>query len=189
MQISLLLMLHLQTDTLVMYSDFQVFLEIVDVKDAAVNESETLYVSFTKKQPDMIFSECRTLSILSLTGDKNVAGFECEPSGDLILTLMAKSNANSNSERDLGTTSISLDELTDPNSKLSIERWLQLKSKHCIVNSTPVYLRVAASCLMPSEAPRVFNIGGSLYGKEANVNYWTNFIDGYGNEAVRVQMR
>jgi len=46
MQISLLLMLHLQTDTLVMYSDFQVFLEIVDVKDAAVNESETLYVSF-----------------------------------------------------------------------------------------------------------------------------------------------
>lgn len=185
---------------LLIYSDFQVFLEIVDVKDAAVNESETLYVSFTKKQPDMFFSECGRLNILSLTGDKNAAGFECEPSGDLILTLTAKSNANSNSERVLGTTSISLDELTDPNSKLSIERWFQLKSKRWIVNSTPVYLRVAASCSVPLEAPRVFNMVRSeesyvhsfflsLYGKEANANYWTNFIDGYGNEAVRVQMR
>lgn len=173
-------------------------MEIVDVKDALINESEVLFVSFTKKKPDSICSEHGTLSILSRTGEKKVAEFECEPSGDLILTLIARSN--SNSERVLGTTSMSLDELTNPNSKLSIERWFQLKSKNWIANSTPVYLRVAASCSVPLEAPRVFSmvraeksylhsIFLSFYGKETNVNYWTSFIDGYGSEAVRVQMR
>jgi hypothetical protein len=167
-------------------------LEIVDVKDAPVNESEVLYVSFTKKQPDIIFRERGTLSILSLSGDKKVARFECEPSGDLILTLMAKSD--SNSERVLGMTSISIYELTDPDSKLSMERWFQLKSKNWIVNTSPVYLRVAASCTVPLDAPRVFNMVRSdqsylhsLF--KANVNYRTSFIDGYGSEALRVQMR
>lgn len=169
-------------------------MEIVEVKNAPINESETLYVSFTKNQPDMHFRGDGTLSILSLTGEKNVASFECEPIGDITLNLIAKSN--SNSERVLGMTAISLKELTGPDSKLLFEKWFKLKSDSKIPTSAPVYLRVAASSTVPEQAPLVLHmvmleekVFSSPLGTDQNANYWTSFVDGSGKEIARVQMK
>lgn len=106
-----------------------------------------LCVSFTKKQPDMYFGGDDTLSILSLTGKKNIACFNCKPMGDLNLTLIAKSDTSS--ERVLGTASISLEELTAPNSKLSIEKWFRLNQNNKLSDSDPIYLHVAVSSTLP----------------------------------------
>lgn len=106
-----------------------------------------LCVSFTKKQPDMYFGGDDTLSILSLTGKKNIACFNCKPMGDLNLTLIAKSDTSS--ERVLGTASISLEELTAPNSELSIEKWFRLNQNNKLSDSYPIYLRVAVLSTLP----------------------------------------
>lgn len=140
-----------------------------------------------------------TLSIQSLTGLKSVASFECEPTGDITLTLIATSI--SNSHRILGTTDISLKELTDSHSKLFIENWFELKSDNS--NLTPTYLRVAASSTVAEQAPFVVNMVKSdeslfnsfcgffsfLCGKKRNANYWTRFLDGRGDVLASVQMR
>jgi hypothetical protein len=175
-------------------------LEIVDVKDAPImNESETLYVSFTKNQPDSHFSGNGTLSIQSLTGTKCVVSFECEPTGEIALTLIAKSN--SNHHRVVGITAIALKDLTGTDSKLMIDKWFELKSENS--NLAPIYLHVAASSTVPEQAPSVLNMLRSensllsslcglfspLCGKSRSVNYWTNLIDDCGKVAISVQMR
>ncbi|KAJ3675543.1 hypothetical protein LUZ60_004585 [Juncus effusus] len=182
----------------------EVFLEVVEVKDAQINENEILYVSFTKKQQDIFISGDNPLSIFSFTKEKDVASFECEPTGELILTLIAKSpnptsNSNSKLERVIGTTSISLEELTRPKSNLSMQTWLEVKSKNWIFNSDPVYLHVAISCTVPIRAPVLLNMVKydepyfqpffySTYGKD-NRNIEYGFVDVFGNEAIRLQMR
>lgn len=176
----------------------QIFLEIVDVKDAPMNESETLYVSFTKNQDDMYFSGNGTLSIQSLTGIKSVAGFECEPAGEIALTLISKSN--SNSQRVLGTTAIQLNNLTGSDSNLLIDKWFELKSDS---NLAPIFLRVAASSTVPVQSPIVLGMVKSedsflsslcglfspLCGKDRNANYWTDIVDDCGKVVQSIQMR
>jgi hypothetical protein len=173
-------------------------LEIVDVKDAEIRESETLYVSFTKKQPDMYFSGDGTISKLSLIGKKNVKCFECEPMGDLILTLIAKSDPSS--QRVLGTTSISLEELTSPNSKLLIEKWLQLNQNILITKYIPISLRVAISSTLPLPAPFIMNmvrldesflpsLSLPTLGENNKANYWTSFVDAFGKPIMWFQIR
>lgn len=178
---NLFLGLHIQIAKYIqflIYSYFQVFLEIVDVKDAEIRETENLYVSHTKKEPDMHFNGNRTLSILSLTGKKNVACFKCEPMGDLILTLIAKSD---------GTKS--LVELTAPNSKLSADKWFQLNQNSCMSISVPIYLCVAISTTPLLPGSLVMNMVRSdksflpllflpFHGEKNNIaNYWTGFVD------------
>lgn len=181
----------------------QVLLEIVAVRNLPAGEHGNLFVSFSKKNPDIFFNGSCTLTILSVSGEKQVAGFQCEPTGELVLTLMTNSTSQmprSGSAKTIGTTSISLQELMDPNCKLSVEKWFELKPHSSFLDSKPVSLHVAASFTVPSPAPQVLRMFKShpislntclfaLPGKASQIRKWIRFVDGNGNDIISLQMR
>lgn len=173
----------------------QVLLEIVGVKNLPAEQNGNLFVSFSKKIPDIFLSGSSTLSILSESGEKQVAGFQCEPTGELILAL--KTNSNSHIKT-IGTTSIPLEDLMTPNSKLSVEKWFELKPHTGNLNGKPVSLYVAASFTVPFPAPQEFRMFKSspismnacfFPLKAQQVQRWVRFVDENGNDIISLQMR
>ncbi|XP_056687429.1 proline-rich receptor-like protein kinase PERK4 [Spinacia oleracea] len=54
----------------------KVLLEFVEIKNVPEGEKGNLRVSFSKKQPDILFNAKKTMSILSESGEKQAAGDE-----------------------------------------------------------------------------------------------------------------
>lgn len=166
------------------------------IKNLPASEKGNVFVSFSKKKLDMFLNGSFHLNIFSETGEKNVAGFECEPTGDLILIVMTKSKP----AKTIGTMSISLEELIDPNAKLSVEKWFELKLHDRHANSMPVYLHVAASFTVPVPSPLVFEMlklhpfsmntcSFPLPGIAQHIRSWVHAVDGHGNDIIGLQMR
>lgn len=169
----------------------------------ASHQKGSLFVSFSKKRPDLFFTGSCTLSIFSESGKKQVAGFKCEATGELMLTLMSTSTSNLSSSKPaniIGTTSISLQVLTNPDSNLSIEKWFELKPHSGHADSKPVCLHVAVSSTVPVPAPRKFYMVRAhpfsanacffpVPGKSQQIKSWTRFMDDMGNEVISVRMR
>ncbi|XP_044974400.1 glycine-rich domain-containing protein 1-like isoform X4 [Hordeum vulgare subsp. vulgare] len=183
----------------------ELYLQIVDIKNlpSAIPE-KSVYVWFTKTQPDALIGDGGRLDISSKIGKSIGAGFQCEPTGELILTVMvdlAYSGASSSKKSEpLGKVSISLQELTQHDSKLSFERWFELKSCGAYAGSPPVSLRVAASCTVPRQASQVLSMVNvkpcSLKAcllphstKDQDMSSWTRFVYDCGTELIRLQIR
>lgn len=176
-------------------------LEIVGIKNLPDGQHGDLFVSFSKKKPDMLFYG-GTLGIQSETGKRDSASFKCEPTGELVLALMSKSDSKIDSSvpaRTIGTTSIALQDLMNPDSKLSIEKWFELKPQSGTVDSEPVCLFVAVSFTVPVPAPLELRMLKShpvstnasflpLQEKE-RIKSWTRFLDHKGDEVICLQLR
>ncbi|KAF5181520.1 Glycine-rich domain-containing protein [Thalictrum thalictroides] len=181
----------------------EVLLEIVGVRNLPEGHKGSLSVFFSKKKPDAFFDERRRLSILSESKEKQVASFQCEPTGELFFELVSQMPSTlrlSRPDKILGTTSITLQNMLDPVSKLSIEKWLELVPSSGNLDSKPICLRIAVSVTTPAPAPHVLHMvrsrpslrnacflslpGGIQLGKS-----WTSLIDETGNEIINIQMR
>lgn len=178
----------------------QVMLEVVDVRDLPSGHKGKLFVSFNKKQQDILFSTKKQLSISSLSEGKQVAVFQCESSGELVFELIYHPSFNFGMVRPakvLGKTSINLEDLQNVASKLPIEMWLDLKSA---VNwSKPIGIRIGFSLTPPFLAPYELHMVptrpsiGSYFSfllprKFQQVKNWTNIVDEAGNEIISIQM-
>lgn len=176
----------------------QIFLQIVDVKNLPPSISkESVYVWFTKNQPDKFISDGGRLDIAEVTGKSIGVGFQCEPYGELVLTLMV--DHGSKKSEQLGKVSIPLEELVDLSSKLSFERWFELKA-HGGHATNPPSLRVAASSTVPTRAQQVlrmirmepFSLKTCLFPhsiKDQKMSNWTGFVYDFGTELIRLQLR
>jgi hypothetical protein len=183
----------------------QLYLQIVDIKNLPSSIPEkSVYVWFTKSQPDLFISDGGRLDILAKTGKSIGAGFQCEPTGELILTVMVDHSyfgaSSSKKSEPLGKVSISLQELAQPDSKLSFERWFELKSHVGYAGSPAISLRVAASSTVPRRAPQVlsminvkpFSLKACLLPpsvKDQQMSSWTRFVYDCGTELIRLQIR
>ena len=184
-------------------SFFQVLLEFVGVKNLPEGHKGSLFVSFCKRQPDALFNAKRKLSILSESGEKQVASFQCEPTGELLFELMSHSTSNlpiTRAPKILGSTLLSLQDFLTPVSKLSVEKWLELEPSSSNVITKPICLRVAVSFTVPSPAPRVLQMICSrpfsksscffpLPGKVQHAKRLTHVIDETGAEVISLQLR
>ncbi|KAG7968170.1 hypothetical protein I3843_08G139400 [Carya illinoinensis] len=181
----------------------EVLLEFVGVKNLPEGHKGSLFVSFCKKQADTIFKGNRNLSILSESGEKQVAFFQCEPTGELLFQLKSHSTSNLPLKRTpkvLGSTSLFLQDFLAPVSELSVEKWLELVPSSSIVISKPIGLRVAVSFTVPSPAPHVLRMVCSqrfpksscffpLPGKVRHAKSMVHVIDETGAELLSLQMR
>ncbi|VAH71079.1 unnamed protein product [Triticum turgidum subsp. durum] len=142
----------------------ELYLQIVDIKNLpSAIPGKSVYVWYTKTKPDAFIRDGGRLDISSKTGKSIGAGFQCEPTGEIILTVMVDqacfgASSSSNKPEPLGKVSISLQEVTGHDSKLSFERWFELKTCGAYAGSSPVTLRVAASCTVPRQAPQVLSM-------------------------------
>lgn len=184
-------------------SYFQVLLEFVGVRNLPDGHKGSLFVSFTKSQPDIFFDSKRKLTILSESKEKQVAMFQCEPTGELLFELISHSPSNlplTRTSKTLGTSSLSLKDLLAPVSKLSMERWLDLVPCSGNVNSKPIGLRVAVSLTVPAPAQRTLDMVHSrpvsksscffpLPGKIKDPNSRMHVIDESGTKLISLQIR
>ncbi|KAK9270879.1 hypothetical protein L1049_026465 [Liquidambar formosana] len=180
-----------------------VMMEIVEVKNSPNGHKGSLFVSFSKTDPDMLLSTRRRLSISSESGEKRVAAFRCVPNGELLVELMSCSPSHLPIVRPaeiLGTTLISLENLLNPVSTFSIEKWFELVPSSGIVSSKPISLRIALSFTPPVLAPYALQLVWTypfsssscfnpLTGKVQHAKSWTRVVDEAGNEVISIQMR
>ncbi|CAL4982992.1 unnamed protein product [Urochloa decumbens] len=177
----------------------ELYLQIVDIKNLPpAVPKENVYVRFAKNQSDMFISDGGRLDISTVTGKNTGAGLQCEPTGELILTVMV--DQASKKPEPIGKVSIPLQDLTGPDSKLAFERWAELKAHGGHATSPPVSLRVAASATVPSSAQKVFSMVRTEpfslkscllphYNKDQKMGSWTRFIYDCGTEVIRLQIR
>ena len=188
------------------FHSLQLYLQIVDIKNlpSAIPE-KSVYVWYTKTKPDAFIRDGGRLDISSKTGKSIGAGFQCEPTGEIILTVMVDqacfgASSSSKKPEPLGKVSISLQEVTGHDSSLSFERWFELKTCGAYAGSPPVSLRVAASCTVPRQAPQVLSMVNvkpcSLRAcllphsiEDQNMSSWTRFVYDCGTELIRLQIR
>ncbi|KAL9245916.1 hypothetical protein vseg_019513 [Gypsophila vaccaria] len=136
----------------------EVFLECVEIKNVPEDHKDNLVVSFGKKQADILFNIKRTLTVSSESEDKQVAYFQCEPTGEFLFELKSES---SKSSKVLGSCSLSLQELVSSRSQLSAEKWLTVDPVAGLKISEPILLHVSVSFTPPTPAPQVFHLGHS----------------------------
>ncbi|KAK1260796.1 hypothetical protein QJS04_geneDACA002157 [Acorus gramineus] len=144
-----------------------VLLEIVGIRNKPDGQKGNFFVTFSTKKPDMFLEGGNRLSILSESGHKRVSSFQCEPTSELVLTLMWNPPSNlhiSRPEKTIGKTSISLTDLMDPNASLSIEKWCELESIAKHVDSKPIHLHIAVSFTVPRKV-----IGVTRWSEEAHI--------------------
>lgn len=176
-------------------------LEFVEIKNLPEGLKGSVYVSFSKTQPDVIFNTKRKLNIYSEYGEKQVALFNCQPTGHLLFEVFvhSKSNLPKSKPKALGSTSISLEDYLVPVSSLSVEKWLEVVPLPGFVNSDPICIRAAISFIIPSPATRVLHmvrsrpfLKGSCFSPLPEVKFaksWTHITDETGNELISLQMR
>ncbi|KAL2904118.1 Glycine-rich domain-containing protein 1 [Bienertia sinuspersici] len=183
----------------------EVLLEFVKIKNVPEAHKRNLRVSFSKKQPDKLFGAKRTMTILSESGEKQVAYFQCEPTGEFIFELMCHFPSNiplPKLSEPFGSCSLSFQECLASGSKLSIDKWLQVVPVPGIVASEPILLHVSLSFTPPTPAPQVFHLlqsrsffKGSCFfplpkiGKVKQANSRTCVIDDDENDVLSLKMR
>ncbi|KAJ6340243.1 hypothetical protein OIU77_008075 [Salix suchowensis] len=181
----------------------EVLLEIVGVKDLPERHKGKLFVMFNKKHPDAFFNVKRRLTILSESGEKDVASFQCEPKGELFFELVSHSPSNlplTKLCKTMGTTSFSLEDFLNPVSELSVERWVQLQPASGNMCSKPICLRIAVSLSAPIQAPYELHMIRSrgqsktycffpLSGREQHAKGYTSVVEKTGAEIISLQMR
>ncbi|XP_057784319.1 glycine-rich domain-containing protein 1-like [Salvia miltiorrhiza] len=181
---------------------FEVMLEFVGVRNLPEGHNGILCVSFSKSQPDMIFNAKRTLKIFSESGEKQVASFQCQPTGNLLFELMSSSSVSSLTKlsKKMGTTFISLEDFLSPDSNLTVEKWLDLVPSSNITESKPIGLRVAMSVTIPTPAPytlhmvrsRPFLKSSCLFPLPVRAQFsknGTRIVDEDGNMVLNLHMR
>ncbi|WRX29981.1 Glycine-rich domain-containing protein-like - like 3 [Theobroma cacao] len=168
-----------------------IMLEIVGVRDLPHGHKGSLFVTISKKQPDIIFNCKRSLSILSETREKQVTVFQCEPRGDLVFELMTPSAlAITRAAKKLGTTSISLKDLVNPVSQLSMEKWFDLVSNSVLAYSKPTSLRIAFSFTPPIPATYVLHSVQTQTRSISNICFpLIHGMDEAGNDVISIQIR
>ncbi|XP_050204673.1 glycine-rich domain-containing protein 1 [Mercurialis annua] len=179
----------------------EVFLEIVGVKNLPEGLKGNLSVTFSKKHPDVFLNVKRNLTILSESGVKQVASFQCEPKGELLFELVVCSPSSllvAKASKTMGTALFSIHDFLNPVSKLAVEKWVELLPSSGHVSSKPICLRVAVSFTAPVQAPHVLHMVHSrlkssclfpLPGMVQHAKSWTHVIDENDNEIISLQMR
>ncbi|XP_024014092.1 glycine-rich domain-containing protein 1 isoform X2 [Eutrema salsugineum] len=143
----------------------EVLLEIIGVRNLPDGHKGKLSVLFSKSQPDSLFDSERRLTILSEVGEKQVAFFQCEPTGELRFQLVSSSPSKipvSRELKSLGFASLSLKEFLFPViTQLSVEKWLELTTPSKgggKADPNPIGLRVAVSLTPPTRSPSVLHM-------------------------------
>ncbi|XP_062100865.1 glycine-rich domain-containing protein 1 [Humulus lupulus] len=180
----------------------EVVLEFVEVKNLPEGHKGSLFVTFSKTQPDILFDAKRKLTILSEAKEKQVASFQCEPNGELLFELVSRSPSNlpiTKPLKTLGTTSLSLQDLSVSASNLSVEKWLDLVPSSGNVSSKPIRLRVAVSSTVPAPAQCVLEMVHSrqllknscfpISGKTKDATGRIHVIDETGTKLINLQIR
>lgn len=181
----------------------EVMLEIIGIRNLPEGHKGGFFVSFSKSQPDRIFNAKKKLSIFSESGEKQVAYFQCEPCGLLLLELMSQSSHYlpiSDSVELIGSTALSLEDLTCPASQLTMEKWLEVVPSTKIEALEPICIRVAVSVTTPSATPYLFHMVCSrafskiscFFTFRGRIQYAKNstcVIDDAGDEIISLQMR
>nr|AWW15255.1 hypothetical protein [Leavenworthia alabamica] len=172
----------------------EVILEIVGVKNLPEAHKGNVFVVFSKTQPDSLFNAERRLTVLSEScGEKQVALFQCEPTGELCFQLM------SSNSKSLGFTSLSLSEYLFPVTRLSVDKWLELTPVKAD-DSNPISLRVAVSFTPPTPSPTVLHLVQArpslkdscffpMLGKVRLAKSFTRVVDETKTELISLQMR
>ncbi|CAN4079865.1 unnamed protein product [Withania somnifera] len=181
----------------------EVMLEIIGMRNLPEVHKGGFFVSFSKSQPDRIFNAKKKLTIFSESGEKQVAYFQCEPCGHLLLELMSQSSRHlpiSDSVKVVGSTALCLQDLTCPASHLTMEKWLEVVPSTKIEALEPICIRVAVSVTTPSGAPYVFHMVcfqafsqiSCFFTFRGRIQYaknWTYVTDDAGDEILSLQIR
>ncbi|KAL5204335.1 hypothetical protein ABZP36_009206 [Zizania latifolia] len=169
----------------------ELFLQIVDIKNLPpAIPKENVYIWFTKNQSDMFISDGGRLDISTKTGKSIGASIQCEPTGKLILTVLVDRSSSSKKSEPIGRVLISLQEFAQPDSKLSFEKWFELKPHDGHARSPLVSLRVAASSTVPVRAHQVLSmIRTETSIKDQKMSCWTRFVYDCDTELIRLQIR
>uniref|UniRef100_A0A803MNM7 Glycine-rich protein n=1 Tax=Chenopodium quinoa TaxID=63459 RepID=A0A803MNM7_CHEQI len=183
----------------------EVLLEFVEIKNLPEAHKGNIHVSFSKKKPDKLFSAKRTLSILSESGEKQVAYFQCEPTGEFFFELECQLPSNiplSKSFKPFGSCSLSLQECMASGSQLTVNKWIPVVPLPGILASKPILLHVSLSFTLPTSAVQVFHLLrpqpffiSSCYfplpkiGKTKHAKSRTCITDDDGNDVLNLQMR
>lgn len=174
-------------------------LEFVGIRNVPEGDRGRLFVNFSKTHADTLFTTKRSLEIFSESGQKQVASFQCQPTGHLIFEVMSLETLSKTSKV-LGTSSISLESFLSPDSSLTVEKWLDVVPSANIIESTTIALKVAISVAKPTTAPYALHMIHSrlpikssclfpLPVTVASAKRWTQVIDDSGNEVMSLQMR
>lgn len=177
-------------------------MEIVAVKNLPEGHKGSLIVLLSKSQPDVLFDAKRKLSVLSESGEKNIASFQCEPTGELLFELVSHSSSNLSirSSKTLGSASFSMHDYLEPVSKLSIEKWLELVPSSGTLSLKPTLMRVAISFTAPAPAPYMLEMTQSRSSSKnscffnfpvrpQNFQSWTHVTDETRTGIISLQMR
>ncbi|BAT99399.1 hypothetical protein LR48_Vigan07g130500 [Vigna angularis] len=181
----------------------EVLLEFVGAKNLPEGQEGDIFVLFSKSQPDAFFGAKRRLIILSQSRQKQVASFQCEPTGELLFELASYSSSNLSirkSTKTIASASFSIKDYFDPVSKLHVEKWFELVPSAGTVSSKPILLRVAISFSVPVLAPYKLKMTLSPPSskneclsnppvRSQHANSWTHVTDENGNRIIRLQMR
>ncbi|KFK34860.1 hypothetical protein AALP_AA5G202400 [Arabis alpina] len=181
----------------------EVLLEIIGVRNLPDGHKGKLSVVFTKTRPDSLFNAERRLTILSEVGEKQVASFQCEPTGELCFQLISSSPSKipvSREPKNLGFASLSLKEFLSPViTQLSVEKWLELTPAKGKTDLKPISLRVAVSFTPPSRRPSILHMAqprpsckGSCFfpiiGKSRHAKSSTQIVDDTQTEVITLRM-
>ncbi|KAL4582403.1 hypothetical protein LXL04_006951 [Taraxacum kok-saghyz] len=169
----------------------EILLEFVEIKNLPLTNNEKVNITFRKAQPDGIFNTKKNLTIQSLSPQKQVATFQCQPNGHLFIELATSSKPPTT----LASCFFSLEEF---NNKLSVQKWLDLVpycSDPIGSVSEPIQIKVAASCTFPQSAPLAVQMllqSKSRWFFPCMVRFdksGTWVVDASGDDVVRLQMR
>ncbi|CAN8283927.1 unnamed protein product [Cochlearia groenlandica] len=182
----------------------EVLLEIVGVKNIPDGHKGKLSVVFSKTQPDSLFDVERRLTILSEAGEKQVAFFQCEPTGELRFQLISFSPSKlpvSREPKILGYASLSLKEFLFPVvTRLSVEKWLEIvPGKGSKADPKPISIRVAVSYTPPTRSPSILHMVQSrpsykdycffpIIRKARHGKSTTHIVDESQAEVIKLQM-
>lgn len=179
----------------------EIMVEIVEVRGLPQGHKGNLFVTLHKKDRDAFFNTKRRLSIFSETRKKQVTVFQCELSGELVFELFSRTTsafAITKPAKRLGTTRISLKDLFNPVSRLSVEKWFDLESNFGFTDCKSISMRIAFSFTPPIPAPYLLHMvqrgpfsnscffpipGRLLYLRSSRI------LDETGNELITLKMR
>ncbi|XP_004299821.1 PREDICTED: uncharacterized protein LOC101299090 isoform X1 [Fragaria vesca subsp. vesca] len=177
----------------------EVMLEIVAVRNFPTEHKGSLFVSISKKQPDLFFSTRRRIDFSS--DSTEIAVFQCQPTGELLFELMSCSSSvlpTSKSPILLGTSAITLDDLFKSLSKLQAEKWLEFMPNTSVLGSNRISLRIAFSWTTPIPSPYRLHMVlthsskscfFSLSGRFQNAKHWACVMHEAESELMSIQMR
>ncbi|KAG6436864.1 hypothetical protein SASPL_101768 [Salvia splendens] len=165
---------------------FEVMLEFVGIRNLPEGHTGNLFVSLSKSGTDKIFNRRRIVKIGAESGEKQVANFQCQPTGNLQCELMSSSPSVP-----MGTMSISLEDFLSSDSDLTVEKWFDLVSSNT-PETKPIGLRVAISVTTPTPAPYTLNMLHSqqpIPGKPQFSRELTAIVDEDGKMLLNLHMR